>query len=52
MANTTQRSVRVDDQLWEVYGDICAALGTDRSSDLNAHIQQVVQDHTEGSTDE
>lgn len=49
---TTQRSVRVDDETWEAYGDLCAARGTDRSSALVAHMQTEIDEanENEGST--
>jgi hypothetical protein len=50
MANTSQRSIRVADELWESYGAACAALGTDRTKHLVDHMTKTVEDGaTEGS---
>lgn len=50
---TTQRSVRVADELWEAYGDLCAARGTDRTAALVEHMQAEIDEANEheGSTD-
>lgn len=39
---TTDRKVRVDDELWEAYGAACEAAGTNRSEHLRAHMRRTV----------
>jgi hypothetical protein len=36
---TTQRSVRVDDETWEKFGELCEQDGQDRSSDLVTYMK-------------
>lgn len=35
---TPQRVVRVDDEMWEAYGRLCAEEGTSRSDDIRRHV--------------
>lgn len=34
---TKGRVVRIDDDTWEAYGELCAAEGTNRADDLRRH---------------
>lgn len=43
MANTPNRVIRVEDDLWEAYGVAVAAKGLKRSDDLRAHMQRTVR---------
>lgn len=36
---TTQRSVRIDDETWEAYGDVCEQDQRTRSADLLTYIK-------------
>lgn len=40
---TPNRAVRVADDDWDLYGQVCAAEGTNRTADLNAHIQRRIK---------
>lgn len=44
-ARTPTRPIRVPIVTWEAYGRICARLGTDRTSDLLAHMRERIQEH-------
>lgn len=43
MANTPGRLIRVEDELWDDYGEACKAEGTTRSDDLRAHMVRKVR---------
>ena len=43
MANTPHRVIRVEDELWDKYGQACAAKGTNRSDDLREHMVSEVE---------
>jgi len=43
MANTPGRLIRVEDELWDDYGEACKAKGTTRSDDLRAHMTDEVE---------
>lgn len=43
MANTPNRVIRVEDDLWDAYGRACAAKGVKRSDDLRSHMLRVVR---------
>jgi predicted DNA-binding protein len=40
---TTQRTVRVDDELWERFDAACSALGTNKSARIIQHIENDVE---------
>lgn len=40
---TPNRAIRVDTELWKDYGEACTAEGTDRTSDLRAHMLRKVR---------
>jgi hypothetical protein len=40
---TPHRNIRVDDELWADYGNVCDAKGTTRSDDLRAHMTAEVE---------
>jgi hypothetical protein len=35
---TPGRMVRIDDEMWEAYGQLCAAEGTSRADDIRRHV--------------
>lgn len=43
MANTPNRVIRVEDELWDAYGQAVEAKGMKRSDDLRAHMLRVVR---------
>lgn len=40
---TPLRNIRVEDELWDDYGQACDAKGTTRSDDLRAHMTSEVE---------
>lgn len=42
MANTPLKRIRVDDDLWDAFGDATLAMGTDRSKALVAFMRRYV----------
>lgn len=39
---TPGRMIRVDDETWEAYGEVCEAKGLSRAADLRVYIKQQV----------
>ncbi|MGW2920337.1 hypothetical protein ACWDBF_21100 [Streptomyces angustmyceticus] len=39
---TPGRVVRIDDETWEAYGELCEAKGLSRAADLRVYIKQQV----------
>ncbi|MFF7576834.1 hypothetical protein ACFZBE_17890 [Streptomyces sp. NPDC008061] len=35
---TPGRMVRIDDEMWEAYGQLCAEEGTSRADDMRRHV--------------
>lgn len=35
---TPGRVVRIDDEMWAAYGELCAAEGTSRADDMRRHV--------------
>lgn len=43
--NTPQRVVRVQNELWERFGEACAAVGISRSDELRLHMSAFVEEY-------
>ncbi|MFE9398614.1 hypothetical protein [Streptomyces flavidovirens] len=39
---TPGRMVRIDDEMWEAYGQLCAEEGTSRADDIRRHVHSRV----------
>ncbi|MCX4605427.1 hypothetical protein OG402_33720 [Streptomyces anulatus] len=39
---TPGRMVRIDDEMWEAYGQLCTAEGTSRADDIRRHVHSRV----------
>lgn len=39
---TPGRMVRIDDEMWEAYGQLCAEEGTSRADDMRRHVHSRV----------
>ncbi|MEU8623245.1 hypothetical protein [Streptomyces sp. NPDC048669] len=39
---TPGRMVRIDDEMWDAYGRLCAAEGTSRADDIRRHVHSRV----------
>lgn len=39
------RGIRIPQQMWTAYGNICKQLGTNRTADLIAHIRRQINSH-------
>lgn len=44
-AETKGRRIRVPDDLWTAYGEVCARLGTNRTADLLDHMSRQINQH-------
>lgn len=51
MANTPNRVIRIEDDLWDAYGRAVAAKGSNRTAELRAHMQRVVRAHKRAGGD-
>ncbi len=40
---TPQRVIRIDDETWEAYGELCAERGTSRSDDVRRYVHAQVK---------
>lgn len=40
---TPGRMIRIDDEMWEMYGQLCAEEGTTRTDDLRRHVYSRVR---------
>lgn len=38
--HTTNRVVRIDDELWAEFGELCEEEGTNRTADIRAYIER------------
>lgn len=47
MANTPHRVIRVKDELWNAYGQVCASEGTTRAEDLRGYMEARVDGSAE-----